>query len=206
MPVRTVTKLRVSFVILCSNAGDCGWGIRLYTRRAGTGTQQFPQYCGCATQFFIAGQAIGAESEPLPARVAQDGLTLQPGWKLHRVCQADGKKCSMVLIATLHRVDTRIGEVSTQGVQLREAVRAEPLNAHRQGEFQTTPCLVPRKHGRRGLEKTIATCVQHRQFRTLVSKGVGVGKPADVQRAQAGLEPRGAMYRKHAPGPPRRYL
>jgi hypothetical protein len=74
--------------------------------------QQFAQCCSRATQLFIAGQAIGTETKPLAARVANDTLTLQSGWKLRRLCKADGEKCSVVLIASVHRVYTGIGEVS----------------------------------------------------------------------------------------------
>src|SRR5580658_5610251 len=152
------------------------------------GAEQSAQCRGCATQLFVAGQAIGTETEPLPPRIANNALTLQPCGKLHRLCDVDGKKSSMVLVAPLHRVYAGIGEISTQGVELLQAVRAKSLDAHAQGEFQTAAGLVPGKHGWSGLEETVTTVFEHWLLRPLISKGIGIGKPAHVERAQAGFE------------------
>src|SRR5271155_1431081 len=149
------------------------------------GAEQSAQCCGCATQLIITGQTIGTESEPLPPRIAKNALTLQPRRELHRFCQVDGKKSSMVLVAPLHRVYAGIAEISTQGAELLQTVRAKSLNPHTQGEFQTAAGLVPGKHGWSGLQETIATKFEHWQLCPVISKGIGIGKPAHVERAQA---------------------
>src|ERR1700729_3823700 len=152
------------------------------------GAEQSAQCCGSATQLFLTGQTIGTETKPLPPCIANNALTLHPARKLHRLCNGDGKKSSMVLVAPLHRVYAGIGEISTQGVELLQAVRAKSLNAHTQGEFQTAAGLVPGKHGWSGLEETIATVFEHWRLRPVISKGIGIAKPARVERAQAGFE------------------
>jgi hypothetical protein len=152
------------------------------------GTEQSAQGCGGATQLFIASQTIGTEAEPLSPCIANNAFTLQPGGKLHRLCQVNGKKSSMVLVAAPDRIYAGVGETSTQGVELLQAVRAKSLNPHTQGEFQTTAGLVPGEHGWSGLEETIATVFEHWRIRPVISKGIGIGKPAHVEGPQAGLE------------------
>jgi hypothetical protein len=154
----------------------------------GPRAQEFAQGGGCTAQLFIEGQAIGTEAEPVPAGIANDTLALEDGWKIHRPFKGDGEKCSVVLVATPHRAHAGLVEVFTQGVELLEAVRAESLNPHSKREFQTAAGLIPGEHGWSGLEKSIAIAAEHRRLGPVICKGVGIGKPTDVEGAQAGHE------------------